>query len=207
MQRLGKESLGGGLFVDPFLDAHGAPPAQMESVYAKAALRQFYQLLYAGKVEGCSLIEFQDATALDLCDQDGSLREDLPPITQFLNRILALRIALQNTLFASFEEGARANTEATTALVQARKASRIARYPSSPRIAPSNTWWDRGFFRTCLIPSSAACCLLISRDGRRRRQCRVDPGQAALGYVVFRKEKTGFRVTSRPRNVAMSRAP
>ena len=62
----------------------------LESPYAKAALRQFYQLLYAGKIEGCSLAEFQDATGLDLCDQDGSLREELPPITQFLNRILAL---------------------------------------------------------------------------------------------------------------------
>lgn len=76
----------------------------LESAYAKAALRQFYQLLHAGKIEGCSLNEFQDATGLDLCDQDGSLREDLPPITQFLNRILALRIDLQNTLFATFEE-------------------------------------------------------------------------------------------------------
>jgi hypothetical protein len=76
----------------------------LESPYAKAALRQFYQLLYAGKIEGCSLGEFQDATGLDLVDQDGSLREELPPITQFLNRILALRIALQNTLFASFEQ-------------------------------------------------------------------------------------------------------
>jgi C-terminal domain on Strawberry notch homologue len=61
----------------------------LESPYAKAALRQFYQLLYAGKIEGCSLGEFQDATGLDLVDQDGSLKEDLPPITQFLNRILA----------------------------------------------------------------------------------------------------------------------
>ena len=48
----------------------------LESPYAKAALRQFYQLLYAGKIEGCSLGEFQDATGLDLVDQDGSLKED-----------------------------------------------------------------------------------------------------------------------------------
>jgi hypothetical protein len=87
----------------------------LESAYAKAALRQFYQLLYAGKVEGCSLTEFQDATALELCDQDGSLREDLPPITQFLNRILALRIDLQNTLFASFEELLEARIEGAVA--------------------------------------------------------------------------------------------
>ena len=87
----------------------------LESPYAKAALRQFYQLLYDGKIEGCSLGEFQEATGLDLLDQDGSLREELPPITQFLNRILALRIALQNTLFASFEELLEARIEAAVA--------------------------------------------------------------------------------------------
>ena len=76
----------------------------LESPYAKAALRQFYQLLYAGKIEGCSLTAFQDATGLDLVDQDGSLKEELPPITQFLNRILALRIAMQNLLFVAFEQ-------------------------------------------------------------------------------------------------------
>ena len=76
----------------------------LESPYAKAALRQFYQLRYAGKIDGCSLGDFQDAAGLDLVDQDGSLKEELPPITQFLNRILALRIAMQNLLFAAFEQ-------------------------------------------------------------------------------------------------------
>ena len=80
------------------------PDDNLESPYAKAALRQFYQLLHAGKIEGCSLSEFEEATGLDLCDQDGSLREELPPITQFLNRVLALRIAMQNLLFAAFEQ-------------------------------------------------------------------------------------------------------
>jgi protein strawberry notch len=87
----------------------------LESPYAKAALRQFYRLLYAGKIDGCSLVEFQDATGLDLLDQDGSLREELPPITQFLNRILALRIALQNALFAAFDELLEARIEAAIA--------------------------------------------------------------------------------------------
>ena len=87
----------------------------LESPYAKAALRQFYQLLYAGKIAGCSLGDFQDATGLDLVDQDGSLREELPPITQFLNRILALRIAMQNTLFAAFEDLLETRIEAALA--------------------------------------------------------------------------------------------
>jgi predicted RNA methylase len=84
----------------------------LESPYAKAALRQFYQLLYAGKIEGCSLTDFEDRTGLDLTDQDGSLREELPPITQFLNRVLALRIAMQNVLFAAFEQLLEARIEA-----------------------------------------------------------------------------------------------
>ena len=84
----------------------------LESPYARAALRQFYQLVHAGKVEGCSLSEFEEATGLDLCDGDGSLREELPPVTQFLNRVLALRIALQNRLFAVFEELLDARIEA-----------------------------------------------------------------------------------------------
>jgi hypothetical protein len=87
----------------------------LESPYAKAALRQFYHQLYVGGIVGCSLAEFQDATGLDLCDQDGSLKEELPPVTQFLNRILALRIGLQNTLFAVFDELLEARIEAAVA--------------------------------------------------------------------------------------------
>ncbi|MYZ47893.1 strawberry notch-like NTP hydrolase domain-containing protein [Propylenella binzhouense] len=87
----------------------------LESVYARAALRQLYMLLYAGKVEGCSLGRFEDATGLSLTDRDGSLKEELPPITQFLNRLLALTIDLQNTLFEVFEGLLRAKIEGAIA--------------------------------------------------------------------------------------------
>jgi predicted RNA methylase len=79
------------------------PEDNLESVYARAALRQLFALLYSGKVEGCTLQRFQDATGLALTDRDGTLREELPPISQFLNRLLALTIDLQNALFAAFE--------------------------------------------------------------------------------------------------------
>src|SRR5262249_24814192 len=46
---------------------------------------------------------------------DGSLREDLPPITTFLNRLLALTIDLQNTLFGVFEDLLRAKVEGAIA--------------------------------------------------------------------------------------------
>jgi P-loop containing NTP hydrolase pore-1/C-terminal domain on Strawberry notch homologue len=87
----------------------------LESPYGRAALRQLYLLLFAGKIESCSLQGFQAATGLHLTDQDGSLREELPPITTFLNRLLALSIELQNTLFGVFEELLRAKIEGAQA--------------------------------------------------------------------------------------------
>jgi predicted RNA methylase len=87
----------------------------LESPYGRAALRQLYLLLFAGKVEGCSLRAFEDTTGLKLTDQDGSLREELPPITTFLNRLLALTIDLQNTLFGAFEDLLRAKIEGAQA--------------------------------------------------------------------------------------------
>ncbi len=87
----------------------------LESPYARAALRQLYLLLYTGKVEGCSLQAFEAATGLSLTDSDGSLREELPPITTFLNRLLALTIALQNRLFSVFEDLLRGKIEGAIA--------------------------------------------------------------------------------------------
>ena len=87
----------------------------LESVYGRAALRQLYVLLYTGKVEGCSFQAFEDATGLRLTDGDGSLREDLPRITTFLNRLLALTIDLQNTLFGVFEDLLRTKIEGAIA--------------------------------------------------------------------------------------------
>ncbi|MBL6616769.1 MAG: strawberry notch family protein [Reyranella sp.] len=91
------------------------PEDNLESPYARAALRQLYTLLYAGKVEGCSLQRFEAATGLSLTDRDGSLREELPSIAQFLNRLLALTIGLQNTLFEVFEALLRAKIEGAVA--------------------------------------------------------------------------------------------
>ncbi|MGA9602404.1 MAG: strawberry notch family protein, partial [Methylocystis sp.] len=88
------------------------PEDNLESPYGRRALRQLYQLVYAGKVEGCSFTRFEEATGLDLTDQDGSLKEELPPISTFLNRILALPIALQNLLFEVFERLMEAQVEA-----------------------------------------------------------------------------------------------
>ncbi|RIA37383.1 strawberry notch-like protein [Hephaestia caeni] len=79
------------------------PEDNLESHYARDALRQLYRLLYGGKIEGCSLGAFEAATGLSLADSNG-LKDELPPITTFLNRMLALTIDLQNILFTAFED-------------------------------------------------------------------------------------------------------
>ncbi len=79
------------------------PEDNLESHYARDALRRLYILLVGGKVEGCSLQMFEDFTGLKLMDANG-IRDELPPITTFLNRLLALTIDLQNILFAAFEQ-------------------------------------------------------------------------------------------------------
>lgn len=76
----------------------------LESPYARAALRQFYHLLHQGRIEGCSLTAFETVTGLSLTTEEGGLRDELPPITTWLNRLLALRIETQNLLFEVFEQ-------------------------------------------------------------------------------------------------------
>ena len=82
----------------------------LESVYAKAALRRFYTALWRGDIADWSLERFEDATGLKLT-WEGSLKEDLPPMPRFLNRLLALPIAEQNQLFAELEDRIAAGIE------------------------------------------------------------------------------------------------
>ena len=82
----------------------------LESPYAKVALRQFYIALWRGNIAGWSMERFEGATGLKLI-WEGSLKEDLPPMPRFLNRLLALPIAEQNELFAELETRIEANIE------------------------------------------------------------------------------------------------
>ena len=74
----------------------------LESIYAKHALHDWYGLLAMAKLKSTTLSEFQRMSGLELTDQDGVLREDLPPIQRWLNRILAMKIAVQNAIFDEF---------------------------------------------------------------------------------------------------------
>src|SRR3546814_12731085 len=77
------------------------------------ALRPLYRLFYGGKIEGCSHGAFEAATGLSLSDSNG-LKAELPPITTFLTRMLALSTDRQNILFTSFEALLTARFEGAT---------------------------------------------------------------------------------------------
>ena len=82
----------------------------LESLYAKAALRRFYLALWRGDIVGWLLARFEEATGLKLT-WEGSLKEELPPMPRFLNRLLALPIDEQNQLFAELEDRIAAGIE------------------------------------------------------------------------------------------------
>lgn len=78
------------------------PADNLESIYAKEALHRWFSLLFTGKLEAVSLGRFQELTGLRIEAPDGSMVDDLPSIQRWLNRILALPIALQNAIFDEF---------------------------------------------------------------------------------------------------------
>ncbi len=90
------------------------PEDNLESLYARDALRQLYLLIVRDKIEGCSLRKFEAATGLKLMDTNG-IKDDLPPITTFLNRLLALTIEMQGILFTAFERLLEARIEGAMA--------------------------------------------------------------------------------------------
>ena len=88
----------------------------LESPYAKAALRQFYQLLHAGKIDGCSLAEFRGRNrARSLPTRTARCARNCRRSRSSSIASWRLRIDLQNTLFAAFEQLLEARIEAAIA--------------------------------------------------------------------------------------------
>ena len=74
----------------------------LESSYAKAALSQFYRDLHHDKIEAINMLKFEEITGLSLTSE-GTLKQELPLMHTFLNRLLALPLGTQNALFAELE--------------------------------------------------------------------------------------------------------
>ena len=77
------------------------PSDNLESTYAREALVTWFRLLHAGKLKSTTFNSFCERTGLRL-ENDGHLVDNLPPIQRWLNRILALPIAVQNAIFDEF---------------------------------------------------------------------------------------------------------
>jgi hypothetical protein len=79
------------------------PADNLESIYAKEALHRWFGLLFTGKLEAVSLGRFQELTGLqDRRHPTVQWSMTCRSIQRWLNRILALPIALQNAIFDEF---------------------------------------------------------------------------------------------------------
>lgn len=76
----------------------------LESHEAKDALLVFWRDLYNGDIENINIAEFEKQTGLVLADKQGNLKQNLPPIRQFLNRLLSLNVDMQNKVFDAYEQ-------------------------------------------------------------------------------------------------------
>ncbi|MBG1263104.1 strawberry notch family protein [Nostoc commune] len=75
----------------------------LESNYAEYALYELFKQIYQGRFAQVPLGTFEQMTGLSLTSTEGGMKIDLPPLRQFLNRLLALRIGMQNVIFERFE--------------------------------------------------------------------------------------------------------
>ncbi len=75
----------------------------LESTEARDALIALFQDVHRGRVEGLTIDTLEDEMGLKLRDEHGALLVgQLPPIQQFLNRLLSLTIDTQNAVFNAF---------------------------------------------------------------------------------------------------------
>ncbi|WP_375506042.1 strawberry notch C-terminal domain-containing protein [uncultured Nostoc sp.] len=75
----------------------------LESQYAEHALYELFKQIFQGRFYEVPLWTFEAMTGLSLTSTEGGMKIDLPPLRQFLNRLLALRIGMQNIIFERFE--------------------------------------------------------------------------------------------------------
>ena len=151
------------------------PEDNLESQYARDALRQLYLLIVRGKIEGCSLQRFESATGLKLMDANG-VKDELPPITTFLNRLLALTIELQGILFTAFEQ-------LLDAKVQGAIASGVYDVGLETLTAESFVVTDRKTIYTHPA-TSAETRLLTIAERRRNRPMALDDALAHVDHDV-----------------------
>ncbi|WP_349255103.1 strawberry notch C-terminal domain-containing protein [Sphingobium sp.] len=172
------------------------PADNLESEYACAALLSWFDLLAAGKLSSTTLDDFQHRTGLELCDKDGVLKDEMPPIQRWLNRILALPIALQNSIFDEFL------SLIETRVSAAREAGRLD-VGVETILVDKATLLDDVVLRT--DPRTGATSHLLTIEIARRRNpvsleriLRIADGDASAGFMINRKSgKAALRTRAR----------
>ncbi|WP_408636680.1 strawberry notch C-terminal domain-containing protein [Novosphingobium aquimarinum] len=172
------------------------PADNLESEYACAALLSWFDLLAAGKLASTTLDDFQHRTGLELCDKDGVLKDEMPPIQRWLNRILALPIALQNSIFDEFL------SLIETRVSAAREAGRLD-VGVETILVDKATLIDDVVLRT--DPRTGATSHLLTIEIARRRNpvsleriLRIADGDASAGFMINRKSgKVALRTRAR----------
>jgi predicted RNA methylase len=79
------------------------PEDNLESEEARDALTLFIAMVRANHIPEVPCAQFEEMTGLSLRNSDGTEKVEGVPIRQFLNRILALPIDVQNVVFEHFE--------------------------------------------------------------------------------------------------------
>lgn len=74
----------------------------LENKFSQEALEQFLKQVAQNAVEGVGVDQFQKETGLRLIGSDGSLLVSKIKVPQFLNRLLALKVDFQNSVFDAF---------------------------------------------------------------------------------------------------------
>lgn len=74
----------------------------LESDEAKAGLVQLFRDIHGGRVQGFTTDDLAEQMGLSIEGPGGELKDELPPMTQFLNRVLSLKVDDQNRVFNEF---------------------------------------------------------------------------------------------------------
>jgi len=167
------------------------PEDNLESPYARAALTELYTRIFKGQVEFSSLDHFENATGLRIRTNEGVMLEELPPITRFLNRVLALPIALQNRFFELFEELLATRVEGAIA-------SGTYDIGLETLIAESLAVTDRRILQTHERTGAATSLLTI------RREDKNEPLDLEAALSLARSSKSPFLVNTSSNRAALA---
>ncbi len=161
------------------------PADNLESEYACAALVSWFHLLVGGKLSSVSHADFERRTGLELCDKDGVMKEELPPIQRWLNRILAMPIGLQNRIFDEFL------SLVETRVAAARDAGRLD-VGVETILVDKATLIDDTLLRTDPVSGATSHLLTIEIEHRRvpvslERILHIADGDATAAFLINTK--------------------